>query len=720
MDIEYQQTKPPDPMIMRLMVFIPIIGWLIKAAYNLWKYHHPMPHGLGGGTILVLTGLTLFAAVLFMLPIFYSMGGTQGVIAGMQNIFTGAKETTDAGMDEYSQTIQRAMGTSYASEVDQHADKDIGIFLEDVEPTRSRYSSRDPVTVWGVISGDAPGEDRIIDASMSCRYESPERDSSSVEGFLSPSDNYIIDEKMSRTFRCEFPAGTIDGDSTGSHRVELSSEFSFETMAYFTIPFMDEEAYLALRRSDPGRLTDIQNKFTAQNTYSPVEVGVGAQDFPILVSSRGDSHATLGFSINDRWDGAIEELKSFTIMMPEGVVLEDCDSPIDFVADDEQQDEFFTNYTMVDEGIEHLSARLEPESFSERFEPQSFQCFLSFDPESLFAERSRLDPIELNIFPHITFDYSMRERLNLNVRDSTQDFRVTIKPSLISLNSKPSIEVTSRSKDIDSATLTLRHRKADELSSEVVPDYEEFPMQRTSDGFGYTFRDSLEEISDDIERGDVVLFRVDAVTDGESDFDMISRTIDNNPPELTDEGLYFGSLEQDDDRLTCYAEALDEDGDDLETPVFTFRNRNQDEENDVSGACDSDEDGHWSCSASMDLEEFDDGDIVECSVVLYDGIDYNTVQKREETTIEDLQDASEEDSEDEEQECESDGDDIRVRGSSTGLMEVDGETEFREELRDRCLDEDTLREYYCDDQTNRIVYEDIECGDGCFDGVCVW
>ncbi len=707
---QYSQAPPREPLWARILVFIPIIGWIFKAGYNVVRYGHPMPHGFGGGTRLILVSLVFLAIALLVIPIFVSVGGTQGVMAGLQRIFTGAGEAVDTGLGEYTRTVQQSMGLSYASEIDQHARTDIGLRLEEIGATQRYYRHSDSITIWGLLSGNAPGRERRMNVELGCSYRAPGLDSTVERGFISPTDSFMIDRDMTRDFRCEFPSGTIR-DDMGAHRVEISADFDFETMAYFTIPFMDEEAYLSLRRSEPSRVAGIPEKFTSQNTYSPVQIGMGARDFPVLIREDGDSSSFIGFSLNDRWGGMLTDISSFTVMMPDGIFLEDCDGPIDFVPDDVQEDDFFTNYTMVDDGIAHLESRLQTGDRYDRFEPQSFQCFLSFDSGVIFDERSRLDPVELNIFSHIEFDYSLLERVHINLRDDPEDLRARVEPSLLTLNTQPLVEVSARRGELDSATVTMRHRPASELSSDVIDGYESRGMQRTADGdLRFSFSESLASVIDDLERGDTVLFDIEAMTrDGERLTTLRTYRIQNKPPELIEDGL---SISMRDDEVSCTARAIDGDGDGLDSGIFVFRSREQNQEYEIDGACEE-KDEYWLCMANARLEKFDDDDIVECSVTLYDGIDYNRLENRVELTLTSVADAPEDD----EEACESDGFSTHIRGFTSGLKERDGGLEYIESWPDTCLDENTMRDYHCDENTNRVVYRDIDCE--CFDGVCV-
>ncbi len=256
-----------------------------------------------------------------------------------------------------------------------------------------------------------------------------------------------------------------------------------------------------------------------------------------------------------------------------------------------------------------------------------------------------------------------------------------------------------------------------ELSSEEVSDLVGVPMQRMGDDFGYLFRDSIRESIPGIERGDTLIFRVDVVNDdGEEDYDIIAPKIENNPPELFENTLLFRDMGPEDNEAECRAKVIDKDGDDIEDASFTFRNRRLNYRNVVSGACEEKEE-YWLCISRIRVDDFEEDDVLECSVTLYDGIDYNTPSRTAEKRLGDMFESTVPDEFEDEDACEpTDSPDIRVRRTTKGLMEVEGDVSFRERT-DTCLDDDTLRLFYCDTDTNRMVYDDVTCD--CYNGVCI-
>ena len=635
---------------------------------------------------------------------FIMVGGVNGIINIFQDVFGGTVDTAKQGADLYTDQVAQAMGLSYASQVDEYADESLGLELRDVELTQQIYEEPDPVTIWGILEGKA--FNRPLEAKLDCWHEV--RDDKS-NGFLTPSDEFLIEGETTTNFKCEFPPGILSNTVGSYNKFFVTSDFDFSTMAYLTATFMDEDAMIALRRSDPERLLSLQTVPTAKNTYGPISLGIGSQEFPIMIQD-GSSQIQpyIGFSISNQWQGLIKNISKINILLPKGIELESCDGFTEFRYVEQGSDDFFRNYTMMPEGIEYLSEKIT--SDDNQFIPQNFKCFMNFDPGILYENRNRLDPIELNIFAFIDYRYQFEKELSASVQPNRDDVSAHVEPGIVGLYSVPTYSVKNNKPlgRLDSAAFTLKHRKPNTIDSIVVDGFEAISISRESkDTFKDQFTKPLNEIVPDLERGDSLLFEFNVMKgNGEEDRALRVIKILNEPPEIVEDSIKFSpSVPTSREPVLCSANIIDNDGEEIEQAIFNFRNINTKQEYNAQGACEKISDTESVCSGQLPETLSNPGDRIECGISVTDGLDFNrrTVKKYVSISLETQPTGDGSDSETEVTPCEDDdgnlggiSDQLGTRSVTKGLDD-DGDYVIME---DRCISEFALLEYLCEGPEN--------------------
>lgn len=707
------------------LLLIPIFPLVL--IYNKVKTGQFFP-GSDGKISAIIIIVLVVAAIVFALYPLIAAQGTRGIASSLMQALGFARDTAEQATGAYTQQIYRAMGMSYASEIDEYADQDIGVTLSNIRPSQNMYSSSDSVSIWGDIQGKSHSPERALNLTMECWHQkrlSGGEMSERVYGTLRPNLLSISGRSINENFRCEFPQGILSETSYYPDRFNLRATFDFATNAYVTSNFMDYDAYYALQRSDPARVSQIQRQPVAQNTYGPVSIGVGSPQYPILITTDSmQLQPTIGFSITNEWNGYIRNITSFSVMVPRGINLVECDAMTELVR--VSSDEFFTNYSLSEEGLLHITSRITVDEdssrfASKRFVPQNFRCFMEFDPDLMFVGRNRLDPLSLNIFASIEYEYMFAHDVTIATLQDQDDLNIRISPTVVGLSSTPEVVVSEvgLGRNLQSARLTLRHRPRNELESVVVDEFVNVALARDGDNnFVGSITRPLDRLITNLNRGDTVIFEFNVVkSNGESHRSMRAVRILNNPPELTNpQALIFnpanpGAV----DEFFCSLSAVDPDGDDV-SAIFSIRNLetgqtlriDTQEVPDEEGVCVK-EDGVWGCAAKIGNTFANQGDVVECSVTLTDGISQNRPSTTARATI---AQGSSSDPSAPNTPCEStDGLDVGRRGTTTGIDEEGNLVS----LTDYCQDENLIVEYYCDN--NIVKSATYECT--CSNGICL-
>ena len=689
--------------------------------YNLIRTGKFFPNGEGKISAIFFSVVIIAALALALYPVIAPFG-LSGIFSGASRGYDAAQDTVQRVSGAYMQQVQQAMGLTYATEIDKYADEDVGLSLNNVRLTQQLYTRADPVSIWGKLEGKSLSPERPIDAEIECWHEKIlDRGTERLEGVISPASSFSFDRQMAVDFRCEFPQGILAEESLHPDRFGIRASFNFGTVASLSAKFMDYDAFYALESADPVRISEIQRRPVTKNTYAPVELSMGSQNTPFLIREGShQSQNTIRFSITNKWNGFVRELSNMTVLVPRGVRIESCDAMTQLIPRTEYDD--FIKYVLAEEGVQHISSRITSHDGARRFVPQGFNCYLDFDTDIIFENRNRLSPIELDILASIEYEYILVNDMTPNVLRGQDDLIVTLSPLVMGLKTTPEFSITESgfNRRLRTARFTLRHRKKDDILGRVVPEFANITMTQNAEGafigsIGTATGKTLGESITDLEKGDTLIFEFDVIkSNGEPYKTMRAVRILNNPPQVR-QMFFEPSSPNNVDSLTCVVEAFDLDGDDIEDAIFIFNNRAKNIRlehslSDESVTCEKRSDD-WLCIYTIQPENLDVGDAIDCSVTLYDGIDYNRLAERINAMVSIKASDSSPSQGQELPPCEGA---LRIseRGITTGPNES-GEIVSKE---DYCVNENTLVEYFCDFETGLVTSLEYNCN--CVDGAC--
>ncbi|MAG08719.1 hypothetical protein CMO89_04545 [Candidatus Woesearchaeota archaeon] len=212
--------------------------------------------------------------------------------------------------------LMLAAGDYYTGKVDQNANEQLGVYLEDIQQADPELEEGEPVTVWANLKARTLDKDKPIDISVSCWTGDEER-----YGRISPEDEFTVHTLEEEEIDCYFRS--LDD---GSHSITLSADFNFETMSYYKSYFMDKDRKRSMKREE----IDIFEHFeiadeepVAVYTVGPVKIGMEIrEDLPVGIDrEKGYEAFVLGVTLDNDWEGEIKEVTKLRITLPPYVKL---------------------------------------------------------------------------------------------------------------------------------------------------------------------------------------------------------------------------------------------------------------------------------------------------------------------------------------------------------------------------------------------------------------
>jgi len=210
-----------------------------------------------------------------------------------------------------------ATGISYyTGMVDQNEKTPVGLYISNIR-VADKYSYEGyPVIIWADIRGKSFTEE--IRVNPACYIEKV------GSGVAEPTSLSFLGEEHD-TLSC-----TFNDVKKGSYRAKVGASFNFETWAYVTYTFVDNEVRRAIEMQGKNINSelDIPPLPEAIYTNGPAMLGMGSMiDQPIgLDPLRNTRDPVLGVTLDNRWtDGQISQVDEFILQVPEDFDLVNCD-----------------------------------------------------------------------------------------------------------------------------------------------------------------------------------------------------------------------------------------------------------------------------------------------------------------------------------------------------------------------------------------------------------
>jgi len=226
---------------------------------------------------------------------------------------------------EYQKKYEAALtGDYFTGQVDKNKHEPIGVYLENIKASDPYFYSDEPIIIWGTLN--AKVLDEAVNVSLSC-------DIKGDKGIITPdflANKFSIESYEEEDFECTLPAQPKEA----LHIARVYADFNFKTMAYVKGYFIDKTRMRTMTREGIDILG--QYGITDKNpaaVYSNGPVGIGMQietgKQPIGIYTEKDSRKlneiSLGVTLDNRWEGAIEKITDLIIKVPEGLTIENLD-----------------------------------------------------------------------------------------------------------------------------------------------------------------------------------------------------------------------------------------------------------------------------------------------------------------------------------------------------------------------------------------------------------
>jgi hypothetical protein len=233
--------------------------------------------------------------------------------------------------DWMNQSVYYASGQDYyASQVDENAKKELGVYLKDVQDNPKSFYDYEKAILSATLTAENFAseeelEDKAIDIKLSC--EAWKSDKAVAKGRIYPRDDYKIETYDLENIECIFEPWQLE---KGNHIIKFKASFNFETQAYLKQYFVSKNTIDALRRKDLIKkdediltLNKIEDVVpVAKNSVGPVKIE-SSDKFPSIIKLDASSDVTQLFSIQlkNAWKGKIEQIKNLQLFLPEGISI---------------------------------------------------------------------------------------------------------------------------------------------------------------------------------------------------------------------------------------------------------------------------------------------------------------------------------------------------------------------------------------------------------------
>jgi hypothetical protein len=260
--------------------------------------------------------------------------GWSGIWTAIKNAIGG---TQQALVKAVKREIALATGDYYVGEVDENAQKRLGVFLEDIGTVSKKFYETEEATVYVTLKAETFKTDKPIMIEMFCQANKPTRDvpcgGKNPCGKLSPCEGPTppcptvttleVEQYEEEIVDCAIDSSEL---GIGSHAITFVADFNFPTNAYIKSYFMEKDRLRAYRRQEIDPLDEfgIEDKQPAAiYTQGPIGIGLGLGEMPIAINIEKGPGPTLGITLDNLWAGKLKRIKELKISVPKGIIMKD-------------------------------------------------------------------------------------------------------------------------------------------------------------------------------------------------------------------------------------------------------------------------------------------------------------------------------------------------------------------------------------------------------------
>ncbi len=228
------------------------------------------------------------------------------------NMYTRGVETGKMLGTEINIAIRAAKGDYYTGQVDTAAKKRLGVYIENFRPTEPFFYENSPVTAFATLKAETL--DKPLDIHITC-----DADGTTAANIIRPKDTFNIITAEQHEIDCIWNKGAL---KKGIHNLKLKAEFEFTTRAYIKAYIMDRDRLREYRRQNIDPLANVPDRTpVAIYTSGPVRIGMSLGQQPIALGRSGEALQSWGITVENIWDGQLEQLSMLYFFVPKGIKI---------------------------------------------------------------------------------------------------------------------------------------------------------------------------------------------------------------------------------------------------------------------------------------------------------------------------------------------------------------------------------------------------------------
>jgi len=251
------------------------------------------------------------------------------VIEWMQDIGKTMLNLPSKVQEQRDELLEKATGGYYEGRVEKNKKEPIGVYITEFKAADSIYFKDEVPTLWATVTGRS--FDDAINMQLTCFARDSMKFSSSlsksqkiIPGNVQPTTQSTLFATDTQYYDCVFEPEQLPD---GTVQTSFSVTFDFKTMSYIKAYFMDYETRQSLVRQgvDPLKTYDIKDKTpVAVYTNGPMKMGMGIQ--PLTGVKDEGTVSSIGFSLDNKWDGKLFEIDELTLLVPLGITIDSEDN----------------------------------------------------------------------------------------------------------------------------------------------------------------------------------------------------------------------------------------------------------------------------------------------------------------------------------------------------------------------------------------------------------
>jgi len=235
---------------------------------------------------------------------------------------------------EIVRTKKVISGDYYTGEIDESAQKPLGVFLQPLKAAQPTFYTDQPATVYTTLRAETIAEPIKIELACTADATPASR--------IIPKKEFTVQTREEQSIDCVFDKGTLQAKN---YNFQLTANFKYTTRSYQLVYTMDRDKLRETRRDFAQGLPgakDPLDGFPDRNpktkyTPGPIMIGIGGdigegkQPYGVPNPIQGDNRGpTIGVTIDNIWTGTLKEIESILIYTPKGIEITDVNGiPID-------------------------------------------------------------------------------------------------------------------------------------------------------------------------------------------------------------------------------------------------------------------------------------------------------------------------------------------------------------------------------------------------------